>query len=292
MSHGKHMNFWKSSHITDARDEQFICAFRTSHVTYIKKLRHRYAWVMSCIWLFMSWEQVISHTRRCHVTRMNESCHAYNYLCVQNRSCHTCKETTLHVCTSHVMHVVICAFRTSDFTRTKRSRYTYERVMSCKLSFVHWDRVTLCYLCSDNEQIVSFVQRANCMSDVTRSQCTNELCHLFIDNEWRVVSFVHWDRVMSLIRRSCITRMDESCQAYSYSRVQKECCHSYEGGTLHLCISHGIHIKESWHIHEGVTSRHAYEWVTSHTFIRHVTHANKSCHTSMHHAYVMRGGFD
>lgn len=62
---------------------------------------------------------------------MHESCHAYSYLCLQNEWFHTYKEVTLHVWTSQVTQIVICALRTSDVTHTEKLRYTYGWVMSC-----------------------------------------------------------------------------------------------------------------------------------------------------------------
>jgi len=66
---------------------------------------------------------------------------------------------------------------------------------------------------------------------------------------------------------------------------------------LHICMSHGKYMYESWHTYARVMAHictshvthmhescHTYAWVMSHICMSHVTHMHESCHT---YAWVM-----
>ena len=68
--------------------------------------------------------------------------------------------------------------------------------------------------------------------------------------------------VMSHIRMSHVTHMNESC-------------HTYEGSISHVWMSHVKHMNESFHTYEWVMS-HISTHMMCHIWTGHVTHINKS----------------
>jgi len=85
-----------------------------SHVTRMNESCHTFEWVMSI------YECVMSHVWMSHVTRMNESRHTYEWVTSHIRMSHVA-----HIRISHVTHISM-----SHVTHMNDSRHTNERVMS------------------------------------------------------------------------------------------------------------------------------------------------------------------
>jgi len=112
----------------------------------------------------------------------------------------------------------------------------------------------------------------------------NESCHCIapnvlslqqVDCEWVVLCHTY-EWIMSHIRVSHGTHMNESCHTYEWVLVNELChvthvsesCHTYEWAMSHIWMSHGTHMNKSCH---------TYEWVLVNESC-YVTHMNESCH--------------
>jgi len=175
---------------------------------------------------------------------MHESCHACSHLCVQNEWFHTHKEVTLHVWTSHVMQIVICALRSSDV-----------------VLFVHW-------------------QRANCVICATSK--LYEWRHSFSMHKW-IVSFVHWQRVTSCVicalRTSDVTHTEKLHYTYGWVMSGIQLFARSEGVLSFIWRRHVTLVYKSWHTYKGVMTHTWRSHVTSRIWMSHVTHIHWSCHT-------------
>jgi len=127
---------------------------------------------------------------------------------------------------------------------------------------------------------LSHVKSVHFIAADTGSVHLDAIGHTCEWDRWPIwLSHVTYERVMSHIWTSPITRMDASC-------------HTYERVTSHIWISHFTRVDESCHTYEWVVSHvwmsrvtrinescHAYEWVMSHIWMGPIAHMTRSCCT-------------
>ena len=188
-----------------------------SHVTRMNESCHTYEWVMSHVWMS-------------HVTRMNESCHTYEWV-------------MSHVWMSHVTHIQ----------------------MSRRHKWVMWD-MTHSYVwhdsfiwCQDdtNEWVIwhTWMCDFSCtwMRHVTQ---INAFCAFDI-YEWVMSHMLAMSRMLS----SPVTRMNES-----YHMNARVMSHVW---MRHVTYIHAAYTNESCHRYEWVIT---YEWVISRVHARDMSH--------------------
>jgi len=153
------------------------------HVTRMNESCHTYEWVMSHIWMS-------------RVTHVNASCHTYEWVMSHiwmshvthiNESCHTCECVMSHIWMSHVTHM-------------NESCHTYEWVMSPSLRCCN----------------------AACACSSSSVTHTNEACHTC---EWGMSHICHtYECVMSHVWMRHVTRMNKSIfELYSHFLQQILC---------------------------------------------------------------------
>jgi len=137
----------------------FYCA-NNAHATRMDELCHAYEWVISHMWI--------------HVTIINESCHTYEWVMSHiwmshvthmNESCHTYEWVMSHICMSHVTHVneschtykwVMSHIWMSRLTRMKESCHMCEWVV-LHFPFRKWTLTTK-YMHKHNHQLKTYTQ--------------------------------------------------------------------------------------------------------------------------------------
>jgi len=244
-----------------------------SHICVMHHTFHyAYVWCIThyITHMYKSWvrKQMTRDCESCHTCRWVMSHASMSHVARVHESCHACRRVMSQMSMSHVEH---CDMLMSHVAHIDESCRTYRWVMSHML-MSHVARIhESCHIFASEICAANSVDR---WIDTTSFTCVYwhmHVCDVTRSSVW------HW--VMSRVRMSHVTRMDESCQSYNWvitsicmSHVThtNEPCHKYEYGRSHIGMSHGTYMHES---------RHSYEWIMSDIWMRHVTHMNVSCHT-------------
>jgi len=268
MSHLSHMNVrWSYAYA-----QYPSCPM--SHI-WMSHMSHVWMTHMSHIWVshVICVNQITSHIHKSHVPLMNESCHtrecswcATRALIMCACSCHTNDRVMSHIWVSRVSHInatralILCVCSWHD---------------TCSIMCVTY----FFYMCDITH---SYARHDSCMCDMMHM--LNEPCHTY-------------ERAMSRVWMSHVTRMNESCGTYEWVMSHtwvtsvahmNESCHTHESHLSHerrWCATRVLIVCAQWvmsfikmsHVTRITESCYTYEWVMSHVWLSHIIRMNESC---------------